>query len=203
VRAALKARGVELAGILLTHYDSDHTGGVTALRKATGCPVVGPEPAPWPIDSAVGGGAVFELSGFRCEAIDTPGHARPHRAYYLPDQGWLFSGDCLFGAGCGRVRNDDFEAMFASLMRLAALPPVTRVYFGHEYTLANLAFAASIEPENPEIPVRRARVAADRADGRPSPGNTLAVELATNPFLRAADAVAFARRRRAKDTFQG
>jgi hydroxyacylglutathione hydrolase len=86
---------------------------------------------------------------------------------------------------------------------LAALPPATRVYVGHEYTLANLAFAAAVEPENPDIPVRRARVAADRAGGRPGSGDTLAVELATNPFLRAADAAAFAGRRRAKDTFQG
>ena len=60
----------------------------------------------------------------------------------------VFCGDTLFAAGCGRLFEGTPEQMWTSLSALAALPPDTRVYCGHEYTLANLRFALAVEPGN-------------------------------------------------------
>jgi hydroxyacylglutathione hydrolase len=186
--------------VLITHYHADHTGGVEALRRAYGVPVFGPAPSPLPVDH-LQEGSVELADGLVAEVIDTPGHAFPHVAYYFREQGWLFSGDCLFGAGCGRLRGDAAEIMWASLQILAALPDETRIYFGHEYTLDNLAFAATVEPDNPEIAERRARAEAALQGGGWSVPSTLAEEKQTNPFLRAGDVSIFANRRRSKDVF--
>lgn len=186
--------------VLITHYHADHTGGVEALRRTYGMPVAGPSPAPFPVEEIRGNS--FDLAdGLNAEVIDTPGHAFPHVAYYFRAQGWLFSGDCLFGAGCGRLRGDAADVMWASLQKLAALPDETLVYFGHEYTLDNLAFAATVEPENPAIIDRRTRVEKALNAGGCSVPSTLAEEKATNPFLRAVNAETFAARRKKKDVF--
>ena len=100
--------------------------------------------------------------------------------------GALFCGDTLFAAGCGRVFDGTFDQLAASLARIAALPPDTRIYCAHEYTLANLGFADWVEPDSPALAARRARVAALLAAGQPTVPSRLAEELATNPFLRTA-----------------
>ncbi len=179
--------GGKLSHIMITHYHGDHTGGVAELRARYGAAVIDPSSGPHP------------LAGV--EAIETPGHCFPHAAFYFKEAGWLFSGDCLFGAGCGRLAGDAAEVMWRSLQKLAALPDATKVYFGHEYTLDNLAFAAAVEPANAAIAGRRARVAAALAAGGFSPPSTMAEEHATNPFLRAGDAAAFAKRRVMKNNF--
>lgn len=183
----LLKNGRTLSHILITHNHADHTGGVEALRKKFGAEVIGPESGPHPLNGV--------------EAIDTPGHCFPHVAYYFPAQGWVFSGDCLFGAGCGRLSGDSAAAMWASLQKLAALPDETRVFFGHEYTLDNLAFAAFVEPGNPAIQARRQRVTAALDAGGFSTPSTMAEEKATNPFLRAGDVSVFAKRRNIKNSF--
>src|SRR5690606_41655146 len=58
-----------------------------------------------------------------------------HIAYYQAEEGWLFCGDTLFAAGCGRLFEGTPEQMHHSLQRLAALPDATAVYCTHEYTL--------------------------------------------------------------------
>ncbi|MGA1193678.1 MAG: hydroxyacylglutathione hydrolase [Kiritimatiellia bacterium] len=186
--------------VLITHYHADHTGGVEALRRAYGMPVYGPAPSPFPVEQ-VEEGCIDLADELTVEVIDTPGHAFPHAAYYFRERGWLFSGDCLFGAGCGRLRGDAAAVMWSSLQRLAALPDQTSIYFGHEYTLDNLAFAATVEPDNPAIPERRARVQDALRTAEFSVPSTLAEEKATNPFLRAGDMATFAARRRRKDVF--
>lgn len=183
----LKRLNRTLTHILITHHHADHTGGVDALCARYAAKI---------IDAHAGANP---LPGI--EAIETPGHCFPHTAYYLRAPGWLFSGDCLFGAGCGRLFGDSAVVMWASLGKLAALPDNTVVYFGHEYTLDNLAFAAAVEPENRAITERRARVSAALASGGFSTPSTIAEEKLTNPFLRAGDAETFAALRRKKNSF--
>ena len=110
--------------------------------------------------------------------------------------GAVFTGDTLFGAGCGRLFEGTAEMMHASLQALAALPPSTRVYFGHEYTAANLKYATHVEPENAAVVARAAALPT------PSTPSTIADERATNPFILARDADEFAARRKEKDTFR-
>jgi hydroxyacylglutathione hydrolase len=122
--------------------------------------------------------------GHRAQALHIPGHTLTAVAFYFPDQGLLFTGDTLFGAGCGRLFEGTPAQMHASLKRLAALPGSVRVYCGHEYTQKNLSFAAQVEPENTAITERRERVDQKCSAGRPSVPSTIIEELQTNPFLR-------------------
>lgn len=196
IHACIETAGARLTHILVTHDDDDHTGGVTELKKLYGAEVIAPAGSRVPlVDRFVDGGAVLEIAGLRAEVLWTPGHSAVHAAFYFPALQSVFTGDSLFGAGCGRLFGNPPELMFASLQKLGALPDSTRVYFGHEYTRSNLRFASTVEPQNPEI---AQRLAALKPISAPS---TIALEKATNPFLRARDAAEFAERRRRKDAF--
>ena len=138
-------------------------------------------------------GDTVELGALRAKILHNPGHTTGAISYLV--EGCVFTGDTLFGAGCGRLFEGTPEMMYASLRKLAALPPQTKVYFGHEYTAANLKFAAVAEPANAAISARAA------AMPEPSTPSTIANELATNPFIRARDVAEFAARRAAKDAF--
>jgi len=120
--------------------------------------------------------------GARFEVLDIPGHTRAHIAYY--GGGALFCGDTLFACGCGRVFEGTPQQMYASLEKLRGLPDDTRVYCGHEYTLANIGFAKAIEPDNAALERREQRDRRLREAGRPTLPSTLGDEKATNPFLR-------------------
>jgi hydroxyacylglutathione hydrolase len=187
VVAWLARTGHRVSAILLTHYDGDHTGGVAVLRRRGDVTVAGPAPAPFEVDVVAEPGESLALAGMRFEVVDCPGHAIPHVAYHLPVAGALFTGDCLFGGGCGRFPPAAAAIMWDSIGRLARFPDETRLYFGHEYTLSNLAFAATVEPDNPAITRRREQAAATIARGEPSAPSTLAEERMTNPFLRVAE----------------
>lgn len=191
VQAALAARGWKLSAICLTHHHDDHIAGVPALVAATGARVYGAAVDAArlpPLDHPLNPGAVLTLAGTPVEVWPVPGHTKGHIAYVLPKAGLAFTGDSLMGAGCGRLFEGTAQQMQESLTRLASLPPETRICSGHEYTAANLRFAAAVEPGNPAIAARAAQVAALRAEGRPSLPVPLADELATNPFLRPASA---------------
>lgn len=186
--AALKAKGWDLTEILITHHHADHTAGVAALKKKTGCTVYGParEAGLIPgLDVEVREGDTVTVGGASAEVIDTPGHTRGHVSYYFPQDTAAFVGDTLFSVGCGKLLEGDAPTMWASLSKLAALPPETAVYCGHEYTGANCRFALTIEPENQALQARAVDVAENDANGRPSLPTTIGQELATNPFLRA------------------
>lgn len=181
---ALRARHLQLAAILVTHHHGDHVGGVSALA-APGVPVYGPagEDIPCRTHALVEGDAI-DVLGTRFTVLDVPGHTRGHIAYYAAELDALFCGDTLFAAGCGRLFEGTPAQMLASLTKLAALPPATRVYCAHEYTLANLHFARAVEPDNAALAARSERCAALRARGTPTVPSTLAEERKTNPFLR-------------------
>lgn len=200
----LARRGWQLAWILNTHHHGDHVGGNAALVAATGCRVVGPraDQARIPlIQTQVGDGDVFELGAARARVFDTPGHTRGHIVYWFEQDAALFVGDTLFALGCGRLFEGSPEQMWASLAKLAALPPETRIYCAHEYTESNLRFALSVAPGDPALLARGERVRALRGESLPTVPSTLGEELATNPFLRAGSAARFAELRRAKDSF--
>ncbi len=187
VRAALKQKGWTLSYILTTHHHADHTDGNLALKADSGCVIIGPkaEAAKIPgIDSEVADGNAFRLGSFQVQVLDTPGHTNGHISFYIPQAGVAFVGDTMFALGCGRVIEGTNEMMWSSLAKLIALPPATRIYCGHEYTLANAKFSLTIEPENETLVARAATIEKLRAAGNATLPTTIGEELATSPFVR-------------------
>src|SRR5688572_27207263 len=140
---------LELAAILATHHHADHVGGIAELRRQFDVPVYGPrgEPIATLTDPVSEGDSVtIPALGVSFSVLDIPGHTRAHIAYY--GAGALFCGDTLFACGCGRLFEGTAEQMYTSLSKLRALPDDTKVYCGHEYTLANIGFAKGVEPQN-------------------------------------------------------
>lgn len=187
VRKAMADTGWRITHILTTHHHADHTDGNLALKSETGCRIIGPrgEAARIPgLDEAVGEGDTVRLGAQAVRVIETPGHTAGHIAYWIPGAEVAFVGDTLFAIGCGRVNEGTYETMWRSLAKLMALPPATRIFCGHEYTLANARFALTIEPENEALQRRAKEVEGLRAAGKPTLPTTIALELETNPFLR-------------------
>jgi hydroxyacylglutathione hydrolase len=184
----LASERLHLAAILATHHHADHVGGVATLAAEYSAPVFGPAGETIPAIThrlREGDRARIETLGLDFGVLDIPGHTAGHIAFV--GQGMLFCGDTLFSVGCGRIFEGTPPQMLASLMKLAALPGPTRVYCGHEYTLANIRFAQAAEPGNPAVAARERDVRAALERGRPSLPSTIASELATNPFLRAGE----------------
>ena len=192
VQAYLDREGLDLAAIVATHHHGDHVGGVEALVARRQVPVYGPARETIPARTrALGEGDRVVLGdvGLELHVLDVPGHTAGHIAYTgrVADAPVLFCGDTLFAAGCGRIFEGTPATMWTSLSKLAALDPATRVFCAHEYTLANLRFAAAVEPANVALAQRQVRDAALRERGQPTVPSTIADELATNPFLRAGE----------------
>ena len=159
-----------------------------ALLAHAAVPVFGPRrEAIAGVTDRLGEGERITVPGLDLDlaVLDVPGHTAGHIAYV--GAGRLFCGDTLFGAGCGRLFEGTPAQMAASLAKLAALPDDTLVYCAHEYTLANLRFAAAAEPGNAAIAARTASDSARRARGEPTIPTTIGLEKATNPFLRHAE----------------
>jgi hydroxyacylglutathione hydrolase len=183
IEAALaREQGVQLAAIWLTHHHHDHVGGVDALvAKYPGIPVLAGAIDAEKIKQVthrLKDNEEFQFGTKRVRAILNPGHTLGALSFLV--DGNVFTGDTLFGGGCGRLFEGDAATMHASMSKLAALPPETRVYFGHEYTASNLKFAAAVEPDNVDIAKRASEL------HTPSTPSTIAIERATNPFLRSA-----------------
>ncbi len=189
IERALADRGWHLNFILNTHHHSDHAGGNLALKKKTGCVIVGSRsdavriPG---IDVLVGEGDTFALGDHRARIVETSGHTVGHICYLFEADLAAFVGDTLFSMGCGRLFEGTPAQMWASMQKLSALPDATRVYCAHEYTAANGRFAVTLEPQNAALTDRVREVAELRAAGRPTIPSTIGLEKATNPFLRPA-----------------
>jgi len=209
--ALLRRRGLRLRGVLATHHHMDHVGGIaTLLDQHRDAWVAGhlrdegriPRQTVF-VDAPTDRFVTTELlvGGLALQARFIPGHTLGAIAWYLPPRpdsaGDVFTGDTLFAAGCGRLFEGSPTQMYLSLQALVSLPPATRLWFGHEYTAANLRFAAAIEPDNAAVAARAADLPICTTP------TTVELELATNPFVRADSAEQLSERRQAKDEFRG
>ncbi len=174
-----------LTAILNTHHHRDHTGGNAALLRHGKVPVFGPRGENIPtVTHPVGEGDAVQLPelGAAFKVLDVPGHTAGHVAYYGANS--LFCGDVLFACGCGKLFEGTAAQMFVSLGKFAALPDDTRIYCAHEYTLENILFAKIVEPGNLALQERETHDLRTREQGLPTLPSTIALEKATNPFLR-------------------
>jgi hydroxyacylglutathione hydrolase len=190
VRDAAAREGVHLVAILSTHHHFDHVAGndeLIAMHAHAPLRVYGyagdRDRIPGLTDP-LEDGAELRVGRLQARALFIPAHTRGHLAYWFPAERTVFTGDTLFGGGCGRLFEGDAAQMKASLEKIAGLPDDTLVYCGHEYTQRNLEFAATLEPRNQDLARRRAEVERQRRRGEPTIPSTIAVEKATNPFLR-------------------
>ena len=187
---ALEARGWAPSTLYITHHHLDHVEGLPEIKAKHDIKVVGaaadahrlPE-----LDQQIADGEEITICGTSAHIFDVSGHTIGHIALYIPAASAVFTADSLMALGCGRVFEGTMEQMWNSLSKLAALPPDTLVYSGHEYTAANAKFALTIEPENPDLLARVKAISEKRAKSIPTVPSKLSVELATNPFLRASD----------------
>lgn len=178
-------QGLRPRAILVTHHHHDHTGAVQMLAERCGATVYAPADERIAVDCVrVGEGDTVDVDALDLtfRVIEVPGHTLSHVAFV--GDGLAFTGDTLFSLGCGRVFEGSHAQMFESLERLAALPSETRICCSHEYTLANAAFALSVEPGNLALIERVAQARKARAEGAPTLPTSLASERQTNPFLR-------------------
>jgi hydroxyacylglutathione hydrolase len=185
VLALLAAHNLRLDAILCTHHHYDHISGITELREVYNVPVYGRRhPGNPHITDDLHEGSRLDLDTFDIvfDILEIPGHTDDHIAFSAP--GVLFCGDVLFGAGCGRNFEGTLAQLHHSLQRLAQLPDATGVYCAHEYTAANLRFALICEPGNTAVQQRIVEVERLRAAHQPSLPSSIALEKATNPFLR-------------------
>src|SRR5262245_22755131 len=171
VEAALERTGWHLTDILVTHHHHDHTGGIEELKSRHRCRVVAPyaEASGIPaVDETVREGDRVQVGSLEARVIETPGHTAGHISYFLPADKLAFVGDTLFSIGCGRVIEGNAEMMWNSLLKLRALPDETRIFCGHEYTLANIRFAKTIEPNNAVLAAREQEVGRLIAENKPT-----------------------------------
>lgn len=188
VEAKLTALGWRLTHILNTHHHKDHTGGNLALKQRWGVTIVGPradrDRIPG-IDLEVGDGDSYQFGAETAQVFDIPGHTRGHIAFWFAASEALFCGDTMFALGCGRLFEGTPAQMWHSLSKLMPLPGATRVYCAHEYTQSNARFALTVDGGNPALVARAQEIDRMRARGEATVPSTIALELATNPFLRA------------------
>jgi len=188
VEAALRETGWTLTDILVTHHHGDHTAGIEELKARYRCRVVAPdgEAARIPaVDETVKDGDSISVGDITGRVIETPGHTAAPATLHFPSEKIVFAGDTLFSIGCGRVIEGSMDEMWQSMLKLRSLPDDTRLYCGHEYTMANIRFAKSIEPGNKALIAREQQVAKLLAEGKPTLPSTMGEEKAANPFLRA------------------
>lgn len=204
VLAEADKRGWKITQIWNTHWHPDHTGGNAAIKEATGCHITGPEAEQERIptlETMVKEGDQVRLGDVVADVIDVPAHTAGHIAFHIADEEVVFVGDTLFAMGCGRLFEGTAAQMFDNMEKLSKLPGDTKVYCAHEYTQANGEYALVAEPDNQALKERMDAVLAARAKGEATVPTTIALEAATNPFMRAASVEQLAERRTAKDNF--
>ncbi|MGL5839758.1 MAG: hydroxyacylglutathione hydrolase [Sphingorhabdus sp.] len=202
VLAEADARGWRITQIWNTHWHPDHTGGNAEIKAATGCTITGPEAERERIptlDALVKEGDTVRLGKVEAQVIDVPAHTAGHIAYHFASEQVAFVGDTLFAMGCGRLFEGTAAQMYSNMRKLEGLGDVTTIYCAHEYTQSNGRFALTVEPDNDALIARISEVAAMRERGEPTVPTTIALERATNPFMRARSIEELAERRAAKD----
>ena len=204
VLKVLSDRKLKLHAILTTHHHLDHIGGVAELKAATHCEVWAPLKNSNQIsaDHYVTQNEQLDLKGFSIQVVELPGHTLGHIAYYFTAQKWLFSGDVLFGLGCGRLFEGDYSTAFESLQKVKSFPDETKIFCAHEYTERNLQFCkAQNFPLNPELIAYEKELVAKRKLNLPSVPLVLRQEKFCNPFLLASTKGEFAKLRESRNGF--
>ncbi len=204
VLAEANRRGWTISQVWNTHWHPDHTGGNERVKAETGCTITGPkaEQAKIPtLDAMVKEGDTVRIGAIEGGVLDIPAHTAGHIAFHLPSEKIAFVGDTLFAMGCGKLFEGTAAQMYDNMRKLEKLPGDTALYCGHEYTEANGRFALTAEPDNDEIAARMREVLEMRAQGEATVPTTVALEKATNPFMRAGSVEELAERRAAKDVF--
>jgi hydroxyacylglutathione hydrolase len=189
IRKALDETGWRLTDILVTHEHADHVEGIPGLKASFGCKVTAPRRSTQVpmVDAVVGEGDVVTVGSLSARVLDTPGHCPDHIAYWFEKDRVVFAGDTLFAMGCGRIFGCEPGEFYASLQKFVAMPDDTAVYCGHEYTLSNVRFALTVDPQNEALRLRALEVENLRAHGRATLPTTIGREKGTNPYLRAHD----------------
>lgn len=191
IKTALAAQGWTLDQVWITHHHPDHVQGLTDVLSEYPAQVVGAKADAHrlpDLDVAVAEGDLVTLGDAKAEVFDVSGHTIGHIAFYVPDAGLCFTADSLMALGCGRLFEGKPAQMWESMQKLMALPSDTVICSGHEYTASNAKFALTVDPENAALISRSNDITAARAKGEPTVPSLLSTELATNPFLRPADA---------------
>jgi len=190
ILSALKERGWDLHEVWITHHHDDHVQGLGTILRAHKAKVRGaaadahrlPD-----LNVSHQDGDKFQFAGHEVSVMDVSGHTIGHIAYSVPAASAVFTGDSLMALGCGRLFEGKPAQMWASLSKIATLPAETAVCSGHEYTASNARFALTIDPDNSDLISRSEDIAAANAAGIATVPSLLALELDTNPFLRASD----------------
>jgi hydroxyacylglutathione hydrolase len=208
----LNLHAYHLSGILVTHHHSDHIGGIDQLLKwtQTALPVYGPATKNIPqVNRPVKEGDSLIIEGLTVQILEVPGHTLDHMAYVINIKNtpnnhstWIFCGDTLFSAGCGRLFEGSPEQMFRSIQKLNQFPDESLLFCAHEYTESNLKFARSFAPQCKNIKRRELEVQQLRKNNQSTIPSTLAIERLSNLFLNAANPIEFKKIREAKDHFQ-
>ena len=188
VEAFLARKGGRLDFVLNTHHHYDHVDGNILFKEKYQAKIVGPlmDEARIPgLDVAVSHKSKWQFGSKQVEILDTPGHTRGAICFWFTSERAVFCGDTLFSMGCGRLFEGTPEQMWESLKKLRNLPDDTKVFCGHEYTLANAKFAMTVDPDNKELLERFRQVEKLRAKSQPTIPTTIGLEKKTNPFLRA------------------
>lgn len=199
-----KKQGWSVDMILLTHHHDDHIGGVQELVNTYQSKVIGPGYIPERLphlDRPVQDGDAVDVGQLRFDVWHMPGHTKDHIAYVDPKSKIVFSGDVLFGMGCGRLFEGTFEQMYKTLSRFRSLPADTKIYCTHEYTLTNAKFAKQVLPTDTAIQKRFEETEIKRSRKEYTVPLLLSEELATNPFLRAKNLPEFQAFREARNKF--
>jgi hydroxyacylglutathione hydrolase len=195
----LNEKNINLKAILITHKHLDHIGGVEELlNHHPDIRIYGPENIKFKFKyEIVKEGDVISIPGtkVRFNVIEIPGHTLDHIAYVDIEN--VFCGDTLFACGCGKVFEGTFDQMFKSLLKIASLNPNTKVYCGHEYTIENIQFALTIDPDNYQLNKRYKKLQGIEI----TIPSLLKEELKTNPFLRVKTSEEFKLIRKRKDEF--
>jgi hydroxyacylglutathione hydrolase len=204
----LQKRKLQLKAILLTHQHLDHIGGVTKLLNTYNCQVFAPNCSAmcFPFTPTFAGMTIHFFDR-TYHVIKTPGHTVEHVSYFATHhdkQPWLFCADTLFSIGCGRIFNSlggNASDLYQSLQRIKTLPKDTLVFPAHEYTLDNIRFALSLNPDNIKLQRYHMYCEKQRGQNLPTLPVRLADEVALNPFLSVSDEIAFVKLRQQKDLF--
>ena len=200
----LENKNIKLKFVLNTHHHYDHVGGNNDLKKKYKVKIVGykndkkriPN-----IDILLEDNEIWKNENFEAKIIHIPGHTSGHICFYFIKEKFAFTGDTLFSLGCGRIFEGTYEQMYDSLNKLKKLPPDTKIYCGHEYTLQNSLFCSKYDKNNKNLKKKILEIKHKLEKNLPTIPSTLREELTYNIFLRAKNLKDFSKLRDLKDNF--